>query len=63
MTNTEWIVLQTSYPESDRYLVNIHNISMIHYESNSVFLTGQMKPIHITPQSMKELYETILRSM
>ena len=63
MTNTEWIVLQTNYPESDWYLVNIHNISMIHYESHSVFLTGQTKPLHITGQSMEELCRTILKIM
>lgn len=63
MANMKWIVLQTSYPESDRYLVNIHNISMIHYESHSVFLIGQTKPLHITGQSMEELYRTILKIM
>ena len=59
MTSKEWIVLQTKFPESDQYLVNIHNISMISCESNAVFLAGREHPIHITSQSMEELYKTI----
>ncbi len=62
MTNTEWIDIQT-VDSKDRYIVNIHNISMIHYESNTVFLAGKEHPLHITGQSMEKLYETVLRNM
>lgn len=63
MTNTEWIDVQVIRPGSNSYLVNIHNISMIHYESNLVWLVGRTEPLHITDQSMKELYETVLKNM